>query len=153
MKRYELDYFQVSRSNGAAAASTVKVSFEDRVFENEAYGDGPVDAIFKAINGALGLDIKLVNYSAKAAVGEKDALGEVTVKLSRNGENYTGYEAGKDVVETSAKAYLSAVNRLVLRRDGLNNKCYRDMSWMYGCNYFGEGAYEKWAFELETELI
>jgi 2-isopropylmalate synthase len=145
---YKLEYFQISSGSGVTATSTVKVSFKEKVFEEAACGDGPVDATFKAIDRAIGMSIKLEDYFIKAATGGKDALGEVTVKISKDNMKFVGYGVSTDIVEASAKAYVSAVNRMVFRLDELNKRGIKDFKMAKSYNFFGEGDDENWGFEL-----
>jgi 2-isopropylmalate synthase len=145
---YKLEYFQISSGSGVTATSTVKVSFKEKVFEEAACGDGPVDATFQAIDRAIGMSIKLEDYFIKAATGGKDALGEVTVKISKDNMKFVGYGVSTDIVEASAKAYVSAVNRMVFRLDELNKRGIKDFKMAKSYNFFGEGDDENWGFEL-----
>ena len=84
--------------------------------EGAAQGDGPVDAVYAAINLALKKDpfeddIQLDDYAIRAITSGSQALGEVTVHLSRNGEQARGRGVSTDVIEASAKAYIDALNR------------------------------------------
>jgi 2-isopropylmalate synthase len=153
METYKLEYFQISSGSGITATSTVRVRFNERVFEEAACGDGPVDATFKAIDRATGMDIKLEDYFIKAATGGKDALGEVTVKISKDDMKFVGYGVSTDVVEASAKAYVSAVNRMVFRFDELNKERVKVLKVAERNNYFGEGVGDNWGFELLQENL
>jgi len=57
--------------------------------------------------------MKLEDYSLRAVTGGKDALGEVTVRVSKNGRMFTGRGVSTDVIEASVKAYLDAINRVL----------------------------------------
>lgn len=108
---YELDYFHVSSGNTMISTSTVRIKYEDAVVEEAACGDGPVDATFKAIERAIGKEIKLEDYYLKAITGEKDAIGEVTVKINSDGRIILGKGISTDIIEASAKAYINAINK------------------------------------------
>ena len=75
----------------------------------EGRGDGPVDAIINAINTALGVDGRLLEYSVSAVTGGSEALGEARVVCEINERTYTGLGVSTDVLEASAIAYLRAV--------------------------------------------
>ena len=85
----------------------------DEIFEDSAIGDGPVDAACKAIERITGISGKLVHYSIQAVTIGKDAMGEVLIKLEHEDRQYNGQAVSTDVVEASAKAYLSALNRII----------------------------------------
>ena len=117
---YELEYFHISSGNTLVATSTVKISCDKGVYEEAACGDGPVDATFKAIDRAIGVEVKLEDYYLRAVTSGKDALGEVTVKISKNGDIYIGRGLSTDIIEASAKAYINAINKMILAQNGKN---------------------------------
>ncbi len=117
---YELEYFHISSGNTLVATSTVKIRSDNEVYEEAACGDGPVDATFKAIDRAVGVEVKLEDYYLRAVTSGKDALGEVTVKISKNGDVYIGRGLSTDVIEASAKAYVNAINKMLLAQNGKN---------------------------------
>ena len=90
----------------------VALSVDGEIREVEALGDGPVDAVFAAIEQRVGTGAKLLLYSVNAITTGTDAQGEVTVRLSKDGRVVNGLGADTDIVIASAKAYLNAVNRL-----------------------------------------
>ena len=113
---YNLEYLHVTSGNTAIATATVRIAHGDRLFEEAATGDGPVDAVYRAIDRVTGLQIELESYSLQAVTGGKDALGEVVVRIRDNGRHYTGRGTSTDVIEASARAYLQAINRLLYDR-------------------------------------
>jgi 2-isopropylmalate synthase len=82
-------------------------------------GDGPVDAIFKAIDKITKLSCRLADYQIRAVTKGKDALGEVSLQVEHKKQKIHGKAAGTDIVETSARAYLNAINRLVKKQEEL----------------------------------
>ena len=76
-------------------------------------GDGPVDAVCKAIDRITGITGKLSSYSIHAVTQGKDALGEVLIQIVYEDRSYTGRGASTDIIEASAKAYINAVNRII----------------------------------------
>jgi 2-isopropylmalate synthase len=85
--------------------------------EEAATGDGPVDAVFNAIDRATGFKGKLENYSLKALTQGRDAQGEVTVTVAIGEDEANGRGVSTDVIEASAKAYLNGVNKLLLKHE------------------------------------
>ncbi|HUJ74702.1 MAG TPA: alpha-isopropylmalate synthase regulatory domain-containing protein, partial [bacterium] len=79
--------------------------------EEAATGDGPVDAIFNAIDRALGVQAKLLEYVVQAVTPGRAAIGEVSVSLELEGRKFVGRGASTDILEASAKAYVNALNR------------------------------------------
>jgi len=81
-----------------------------------ATGNGPVEAIFSAINDIVDANVKLLEYSVHAVSGGVDTLGEVSVLIGSaldSARTYRGHGANTDVLVASARAYVSAVNKLL----------------------------------------
>lgn len=78
------------------------------------WGTGPVDAVYKAVNQVIGIENDLSEYSVQSVTRGIDALGEVTVRVKADdGSIYTGRGADGDIIVSSTKAYINALNRLV----------------------------------------
>ncbi len=75
-------------------------------------GNGPVDASLKAIESQVNSGAEMVLYSVNAISGNTESQGEVTVRLTKSGRIVNGVGADPDIVVASAKAYLSALNKL-----------------------------------------
>ena len=113
---YILEYFNTVSGNKTIPTATVSLKKGKQVFQEAACGDGPVDAAYKAIDKITKLKAKLVDYSLQAVTGGKDAFGEVHVKIAVGNRTVVGMGASTDVIEASVKAYINAVNRLVVKR-------------------------------------
>src|SRR6267143_1335727 len=87
---------------------------------SEAQGDGPVDATFKAIESIARSGADLLLYSVNAVTTGTESQGEVTVRLAKGGRNVNGVGADTDIVVASAKAYISALNKLESKIARLN---------------------------------
>jgi 2-isopropylmalate synthase len=108
---HELAWFEVeagSRREPAAKVAVTLPSGEEVV--GESGGDGPVDAIFRAIQAATGTGCELRQYAVEAVTGGEDALGEVTVMLRAAGRLATGQGVATDILEASARAYVRALS-------------------------------------------
>ncbi|MBI2873513.1 MAG: 2-isopropylmalate synthase [Firmicutes bacterium] len=110
---FRLDYFHIVSGNSTLPTATVRLVADERIFEEAACGNGPVDAVYKTIDRITGIQTTLEEYSLRAVTEGKDALGEVTVKIRDNGKIFTGRGTSTDVLEASAKAYVHALNKLV----------------------------------------
>lgn len=108
---YHLERFQIQGGNQIQAVACVSLSFEGTVLTEAAIGDGPVDAVFNAAMRIVGSEWPLESYDIKAVTGGMDALGEVTVRVSRGDRIYTGRGLSTDIIEASAIAYVHAINR------------------------------------------
>ncbi len=113
-ERYALEYLHVTSGTGVIPTATIRLKTADgRLLQGAASGDGPVDSIYNAIDRLVGFKGKLKDYSIQSVTSGKDALGEVTVKLGTLKRVEHGRAASTDILEASAKAYLSAINRLL----------------------------------------
>lgn len=110
---YQLESYQVSSGNKLVSTSTVTVRRNGNVYTEAATGDGPVDAAFNAMERAVGISLKLEDYSLRAVTGGKDALGEVTVRVMKNDRIFTGRGVSTDIIEASVRAYLNAINKVL----------------------------------------
>jgi 2-isopropylmalate synthase len=109
---YELDYLHVISGTGVVPSATVRLKKEGQTFQDSGVGDGPVDAVLAAIDAITGLKGRLQDYSLRSATSGKDAIGEVAMKVDFDGTVVSGKGASTDVIEASARAYLSALNRI-----------------------------------------
>jgi 2-isopropylmalate synthase len=75
-------------------------------------GDGPIDSIFKAINKIIGKEPNLELYEIGAVTGGSSSQGETIVKIAMNDRRWNGRGVSTDVVESSIKAYIAAVNAM-----------------------------------------
>jgi 2-isopropylmalate synthase len=85
-----------------------------------ANGDGPVDATFKAIESVAKSGAELLLFSVNAVTQGTESQGEVTVRLSKGGRIVNGVGADTDIVVASAKAYISALNKLASKMERVN---------------------------------
>jgi 2-isopropylmalate synthase len=83
----------------------------------QATGDGPVDATFKAVRALFPHEANLQIYQVHAVTEGTDAQATVSVRLEEQGRIATGQSADTDTVVASAKAYINAINRLLVRRE------------------------------------
>ena len=79
-------------------------------------GDGPVDAIFKCIKKLYNHDVKLLLYNVHAVTEGTDAQATVSVRIEEKGKTTVGQAADTDTLVASANAYLSALNKLIIKR-------------------------------------
>jgi 2-isopropylmalate synthase len=96
------------------AALTLDINGEKKT--HQATGNGPVDAIFNAIKALAPHDAKLELFQVHAVTEGTDAQAEVSVRLSEDGKSVTGRGADPDTLVASARAYVAALNRLIVKR-------------------------------------
>jgi 2-isopropylmalate synthase len=100
------------------ATGSVRLNHEDgRTVDEAAVGDGPVEAAFKAIERATGIEMELKNFEVRSVTVGDDAQGEVTVTLEYNGHSYRGNGISTDIVEAGALAFLDVINRVCRRKE------------------------------------
>jgi 2-isopropylmalate synthase len=97
---------------GELPQATVVIAIADKEVTGTANGNGPVDASLKAIEINVQSGAEMVLYSVNAISGSTESQGEVTVRLQKSGRVVNGVGADPDIVVASAKAYLSALNKL-----------------------------------------
>ena len=90
---------------------------EGRHLTVQATGNGPVDATFNAVKALIPHEAVLELYQVHAVTEGTDAQAEVSVRLSENGRSFTAKGADPDTLVASAKAYLGALNKLMIKRN------------------------------------
>ncbi|SHI99191.1 2-isopropylmalate synthase [Propionispora hippei] len=110
---YRLSYHHVVSGNQMLATATVRLETSNGVVEHASCGDGPVDAMFKAIEAAVGFKVSLQDYTIKAVTSGEDALGEAIVWVECDDRSFSGRGLSTDVIEASAKAYVGAINKML----------------------------------------
>jgi 2-isopropylmalate synthase len=112
---YTLEGMQVTAGSSTIPTATVKLRKGEEILQEAACGDGPVDAACRAIDRMTKVSGRLLDYSLQAVTVGKDAMGEVSLRVAFDDETVSAKAASTDIVEASAKAYLSCVNRLLSR--------------------------------------
>ncbi|HEY8674910.1 MAG TPA: 2-isopropylmalate synthase [Candidatus Dormibacteraeota bacterium] len=112
-ERYQLEHLQVSCGTNLRPTATVRMLLADGVsHEAAAIGDGPVDAAYRAIHSLCQVEGELEEFAVQSVTAGIDAIGEVNVRLSRDGTRATGHGADTDIIVAAAKAYVHAINRM-----------------------------------------
>jgi 2-isopropylmalate synthase len=114
---YQLEWFDVEASSRRPPHATVGVLGPDGVELTGSFtGDGPVDAIFRAINAATGSDARLREFRVDAVTAGQDALGETSVVLELAGVTGAGQGVSTDILEAAGRAYVRALSNAMRRR-------------------------------------
>lgn len=108
---FKLSYLQVNSGSDSIPNAVIKIKIKENEYAESATGDGPVDAVFNAIERALNLDSKVESYQVRSVTSGRNALGEVIVRIKQNDKSFTGRGVSTDIIEASAKAYLNALNQ------------------------------------------
>ncbi|ABI46602.1 2-isopropylmalate synthase [Synechococcus sp. CC9311] len=112
--KYQLKLVQVSCGSSLQPTATVTLADENGQEQTAAsVGTGPVDAVCRSLNQLAGEPNELVEFSVKSVTEGIDAMGDVTIRLRRDGQLYSGHSAHTDVVVAAAEAFVNALNRLV----------------------------------------
>ncbi len=99
---------------GTTPTASITMSVDGEEFTDTSDGSGPVDATFKAIEKIVESDTNLELYSVNAITSGTDSQGEVTVRLSKHNRVVNGYGADTDIIVASAKAYIDALNIMLI---------------------------------------
>lgn len=118
-EEFKLSHITVTCGSFAVATATVQMEVGGKQVRTAELGDGPVDATLKAIRKLTKTKAKLEQYNVGSITGGTDAQGEVTVRLSEDGNTAMGRGSSTDIIEASAKAYINALNRLHSKRERL----------------------------------
>lgn len=130
--RLKILSLRVACGTGGPAEAVLSMEIDGAQVSATQNGDGPVDATFKAVRELHPNKARLQLYQVHAVTEGTDAQATVSVRLEEDGNIATGQSADTDTVLASAKAYVNALNRLLVRRDktGQDRKeiNYRDMN-------------------------
>ena len=127
--KYQLKLVQVSCGSSLQPTATVTLADENGQEQTAAsVGTGPVDAVCRSLNQLAGEPNELVEFSVKSVTEGIDAMGDVTIRLRRDGQLYSGHSAHTDVVVAAAEAFVNALNRLVAGTAGPTIHPQRDMA-------------------------
>jgi len=115
---YELVQVQVSSGDHSIPTATVRLKGPDgSLMTDSDHGTGPVDAIYRAVNRLVKVDNQLIEFGIQAVTEGIDALAEVTIRIRRGHDIYTGRGSHSDICVASARAYINALNRLIESRE------------------------------------
>ena len=115
--RIKLVSLRVLAGSEGPQQATLTLDIEGAQSTIESTGDGPVDATFNAINALFPHEAALQLYQVHAVTEGTDAQAEVSVRLEESGKTVTGRAADTDTLVASARAYLSALNKLLIKRE------------------------------------
>ncbi|WP_430009711.1 2-isopropylmalate synthase [Methylophaga lonarensis] len=113
-ERIRLVSLKVCSETGETPVASVTLAFDDDEVHIEMSGSGPVDAVYKAIESMVQSHTELQLYSVNNITSGTDAQGEVNVRLEKCGRIVSGQGADTDIVIASAKAYINALNKMLL---------------------------------------
>ena len=115
--RVKLVSLRVIAGSEGPQQAMLKLEIDGKESEIDSTGDGPVDATFNAINALFPHEANLQLYQVHAVTEGTDAQAEVSVRLEEKGKTVTGRAADTDTMVASARAYVSALNKLLIKRE------------------------------------
>lgn len=116
-ERWKIVNFHTSAGTATLPTAAVELRCEDgTVHRDAATGDGPIDAMFRAMERITGIPAKLEDFQVRSVSEGKDAQGEVLVEVLAKGRLYHGKGVSTDIIEASAEAYLKALNKVAADR-------------------------------------
>ena len=111
LRAYALEWFDVEASSRRPPHARVAIRNPDGdLMLGDFTGDGPIDAIFRAINAATRRECRLREFRIDAVTGGQDALGEASVVLELSGRSAGGQAVSTDIIEAAAQAYVRALS-------------------------------------------
>jgi 2-isopropylmalate synthase len=113
---WELVSLHTSAGTGVIPTATLRMrKAGSGEFQDAATGDGPIDAVFRAMERISGVEVTLGDFQVRSISSGKDAQGEVTVEVRHGGQVYRGRGISTDIIEASGQAYLSVLNKIASR--------------------------------------
>lgn len=113
---YGLVDLSISCGTTVRPTAALRMRINTDVVDRMEHGDGPVDAVYRAIVASTQTKSNLLKFEVKSITGGTDALGEVIVSLEENGMSVKGHGADTDIIVAAAKAYINALNKLEARK-------------------------------------
>jgi len=110
---WKLDHWVVNTGSALGASGTIRLRHKNGEARKEvSLGQGPIDSIFKAINRIIGKEPELELYELGAITGGSSSQGETMIKITWQGRRWNGRGVSVDIVESSIKAYIAAINAM-----------------------------------------
>ncbi len=111
---YKVQDYVINSGNVITATSHIRMEKDGQILDGLAVGDGPVDASFLAIEQIVGHHYDLDDLQVRAVTEGREAMGETIVRLrSTDGRLYSGRGISTDIIGSSIRAYVSAVNKII----------------------------------------
>jgi 2-isopropylmalate synthase len=111
VEKYQLDYLQVNIGTQTIPTATIRIKVNDEMKQESATGDGPVDAVFNAIDRAVDIKLNIESYQVRSVTAGRQAMGEVIMRVKSENISFMSRGVSTDIIEASAKAYVHALNQ------------------------------------------
>mgnify|MGYP000003270251 FL=1 len=109
---YRLIGFMVTNGSGIASTAYIKMEKNGEILEGVCAGHGPIDAAFLAVDQIIGKKYELDDFQIQSVTEGKEAMGSALVKLRRDGKLYSGNGISTDIIGSSIRAYVNAINKI-----------------------------------------
>ncbi|MBQ2042890.1 MAG: hypothetical protein II485_06890 [Firmicutes bacterium] len=114
---YKIEDYIINSGNTISATGHIRLRKNGELKESVAIGDGPVDAAFLAIEQIAGRHYELDDFQIQAVTEGREAMGEALVKLRSNGKLYSGRGISTDIIGSSIRAYINALNKIAYEEE------------------------------------
>ncbi len=115
---YVVESYVINSGNVLTSTAHLKIRRNDEVLEAVTLGDGPIDASFLAIEKIAGQHYELDDFQIRTVTEGRDAMGEALVKIRHEGKVYSGQGISTDIIGSSIRAYINALNKIVYEEQG-----------------------------------
>ena len=115
---YTVESYVINSGSNISAMAHIKLSREGEILEGVALGDGPIDASFLALEKVVNRHYELDDFQIRAVTEGREAMGETVVKLRADGKLYSGRGLSTDIIGSSIRAYINALNKIVYDEEG-----------------------------------
>ena len=114
---YKLKNYVINSGNIISASAVMTLEKDGEQMQGVTVGDGPVDAAFRCIEQIAGRHFELDDFRIRSVTVGREAIGETLVKLRSDGKLYSGRGTSTDIVESSIKAYINALNKICFEEE------------------------------------
>ena len=114
---YTLERYVINSGNVIKATAIICIDKNGEKIEKVAVGDGPIDAAFAAVEAITGKRYELDDWQMSSVTEGQEAMGEAIVKIMNDGKVYSGRGISTDIIGSSIRAYLNALNKIVYEEE------------------------------------
>ncbi len=114
---YKLVSYVINNGNVINSSAQITLERDGENFSGIAFGDGPVDAAFRAVEQIIGHHFELDQFQIQSVTEGKEAVGSAIVRLRKDGKLYSGNGISTDIIGASIRAHINAVNKIVYEEE------------------------------------
>jgi len=116
---YILDSYVVTSGNTISATAHLKLHKKEQVLEGVSIGDGPIDAVFRAVEQITSQHFELDDFQIQSVTEGREAMGQTVVKLRSGSKVHSGRGISTDIIGASIRAYINALNKIVYEEENV----------------------------------